>query len=196
MAGNSTGQRWDYAGGMQAESTPSISRRIVTALKRPRMWIELAVFVALFLGIRTWQRRDLPAGQAPLLSGATIAGEQRALLRDGTPTVVHFWATWCGVCDAMDGQVASVAKDHRVLTVATRSGDAASVRDAMREDGLVEGDAPAFDVLLDEDGALARAWGVTSLPTTFVIGGDGSIRSTEVGYTTEVGLRLRAWLAR
>lgn len=176
--------------------TPSFVRRISASLRRPRTWIELAVFVVLFAGVRAWQRRDLVDGAAPRLEGRSIAGAPLSLAHDGRPTVVHFWATWCGVCDAMDGQVASVAEDHRVLTVATRSGAAGAIADAMREDGLMPHDTPAFDVLVDEDGALARAWGVTTLPTTFVVDGDGNVRSTEVGFTSSLGLRVRLWLAQ
>lgn len=78
--------------------TPSFVRRISAALRRPRTWIELAVFVALFVGVRAWQRRDLVQG-------------------------------------------------------------------------------------------------VTTLPTTFVVDGDGAIRSTEVGFTSSLGMRARLWFA-
>jgi thiol-disulfide isomerase/thioredoxin len=175
--------------------TPSLIGRISASLRRPRTWIELAVFVTLFAGVRAWQRRDLVQGVAPRLEGHSITGAPLSLAHDGRPTVVHFWATWCGVCDAMDGQVASVAEDHRVLTVATRSGAPDAIAGAMREDGLMPNGAPAFDVIADEDGALARAWGVTTLPTTFVVDGDGTVRSTEVGFTSSLGMRARLWFA-
>jgi alkyl hydroperoxide reductase subunit AhpC len=51
-------------------------------------------------------------------------------------------------------------------------------------------------IVLDPDGRLARAWGVRSLPTSFVVDREGEIRTVEVGYTTELGLRARLWLAR
>ena len=60
----------------------------------------------------------------------------------------------------------------------------------MREHGI----APA--VIVDEQGELARSFGVHSFPSSFVIDADGEIRHIEVGYTTEIGLRARMWLAR
>jgi peroxiredoxin len=50
-------------------------------------------------------------------------------------------------------------------------------------------------VLADEDGALARRYGVRGVPTLFVLDGAGRIRFTELGYTTEAGLRLGLWWA-
>jgi predicted transcriptional regulator len=51
-------------------------------------------------------------------------------------------------------------------------------------------------VRVDEDGAVAAAWGVRGVPTAFVVDGDGQIRYVTTGVTTRWGLRLRLWLAR
>jgi len=59
----------------------------------------------------------------------------------------------------------------------------------MRENGL------DFPVLLDESGLLSVAWGVRGVPSSFIIDADGQIRHLAVGYTTELGLRFRLWLA-
>lgn len=161
-----------------------------------RLAIELAVFVAIFVAVRAWQRRGVIEGAAPRLEGVDVLGERVSLARgSGGPTLVHFWATWCGVCEAMDGNVAAVAEDSNVITVAVRSGDARAIVAALAEEGLVANDRPAFRVIADPNGTLASAWGVSAFPTSFVIDEDGAIRSVEVGYTTELGLRARLALA-
>ena len=48
-------------------------------------------------------------------------------------------------------------------------------------------------IALDPDGAIAQRFGVHAFPTTFYVGSDGAIRTAEVGYTTQIGMRLRAW---
>lgn len=53
-----------------------------------------------------------------------------------------------------------------------------------------------FPVVNDLNGSIARAWGVHAVPASFIIGTDGQIRFVEVGYTAELGFRLRRWLAR
>ncbi len=155
-----------------------------------RRTVEALIIVAAFLAVRAWQTHGTAEGRAPALTATTLSGEAVSLaaLR-GEPVLVHFWATWCGVCEAEEGNVVSVAEDHRVVTVATRSGGPAEVGAYVREHGF---DAP---VVLDPDGRLAAAWGVRSLPTSFVLDPDGTIRHVEVGYTTELGMRARLWLA-
>jgi peroxiredoxin len=154
-------------------------------------WLRDAAFVLLLLvGIRTYQQRHMPRGPAPSLAGTDLAGAAVALADyRGKPFVLHFWATWCGVCKVEQHNVDAVSRDFPVLSVASRSGSAEEVAEFVREHAI----APR--VIVDEEGALARLFGVHAYPATFFIDRDGDIRHVEVGYTTELGLRARMWLA-
>lgn len=163
--------------------------------KKPRWkrWlIDVVVVLLIIMGVRWWQQRGLPEGEAPPLAGASLTGQALGLSNE-EPTMVHFWATWCGVCKMMDESVADVAQDYRVVTVATQSGTPNAVREWMQEHELWN-DEPAFDTIADPRGRLAQAWKVTAFPTTFFIGTDGEIQHVEVGFTSEPGLRARMWL--
>ena len=103
------------------------------------------------------------------------------------PFLVHFWATWCPICRLEQDSIASIAADRPVITVATTSGDSGELADYLAEHGL------EMPVLMDEDGTIARAWGVNGVPSSFVIDTAGRIRHAGTGYSTEVGLRLRLW---
>ena len=144
--------------------------------------------LAVFFGIRAWQTRDAAEGPAPTLAGAGIDGAELALATD-RPTLVHFWATWCGVCRAEQGTIDALAGDHHVVTVASQSGSAAEVAAYLEREGV------SFPVIVDAGGALAQRWGVRAFPTTFVVAADGTIADVEVGYTPSLGLRARLWLA-
>lgn len=159
--------------------------------KRPwwRLPLEIAVIVAIFLGVRAYQSRDAASGPAPPLAAATLGGEAVDLADVEGPALVHFWATWCGVCRAEQGTIDGLAEDHRVITVASQSGSPADVRRYLTANEL------DFEVINDPRGRLAHRWGVHAFPTSFVIGPDGTIRHTEVGYTTSLGFRARLWLA-
>ncbi|HKU44102.1 MAG TPA: protein disulfide oxidoreductase [Polyangiales bacterium] len=154
-------------------------------------WLRDACFAVLFfLAFRAYQQRDAVSGTAPQLSGTDLQGEQVALADyRGKPVLVYFWATWCGVCKATQPNVDALARELPVLSVASQSGSAAEVSAYAREHGV------ASKVVVDTRGALAKRFGVHAFPTLFVIDGAGAIRSVEVGYTTELGLRLRMWLA-
>ncbi len=154
--------------------------------------INLLLFIAVVAGIRAWQQRDMVSGAAPALQGTTLAGQPYRLpVHPAQPVLVHFWATWCPVCRAEQNSIAAIAHDDpQVITVAMQSGAAQEVARYMREQGI------DFSVVNDADGSISGAWGVHAVPASFIIGTDGQIRFVEVGYTTEIGLKLRLWLAK
>ncbi|MHB8876625.1 MAG: redoxin domain-containing protein [Myxococcaceae bacterium] len=154
-----------------------------------RTLLEVAAVGALFFGISAWNSRGNASGPAPSVEGTSLTGQPVSLAGlAGQPVVVHFWATWCGVCTAEKGTIESLGKSHRLITVVEDSGTAEQISAYMKREGL------SFPVLVD-DGRLSRAYGVSAFPTTFVVGKSGLIRFSEVGYTTWLGLRARLWLA-
>jgi peroxiredoxin len=159
--------------------------------RRLRDWLINGVLILLvFLGVQWWKARPLVEGDAPPLAGFTLDG--RALdLADlqGRPVLVHFWASWCPMCDLMDGAIDSIARDHPVVTVAMQSGDPDELRRFMSEAGHT------YPVIADPAGQIASRWGVVGVPTSFVVDATGQIRSSTTGVSTEPGLRLRLWIA-
>ncbi len=164
-------------------------------MRKPGPFLKYAItvllLVAVVVGIRAWQQRNMADGAAPALQGITLAGRPYVLpLRPARPVLVHFWASWCPVCRAEQGTIAAIAHDHPdTITVAMQSGRPEEVARHMREQGI------EFPVVNDADGRISRAWGVHAVPASFIIAPDGEISFVEVGYTTEIGLRLRLWLA-
>lgn len=156
--------------------------------------IEAALVLAVILGVRAWQQHGLAEGLAPPLAGSLLDGRTFDLAapdptRDARPTLVYFWASWCAICRMQHGAIGDVARDHRVVSVAMRSGDDAAVRRYLADQSA------AFDVFNDPRGTHAAGWGVGAVPATFVIDARGRVRFVEVGYTTAWGLRWRLWWA-
>ena len=154
-------------------------------------WLrDLLILLALFAAIQWWQARDLVKDAAPPLTGLLIDGTPFQLDPAQGPYLVHFWATWCPICRLEQDSIDAIARDHPVITVATSSGNAEEMAEYMQQNGLTK------PVLMDEEGGLARNWGVYGVPATFVVDTDGMIRHASMGYSTGLGLRLRLWLAR
>lgn len=156
---------------------------------------EALIVLAIMAGVSLWQVRGLPEGPAPALAGTLLDGRAASLAEvvkaaGGEPVLVAFWATWCPVCKAEDGNLEAVSRDHPVLTVAMQSEEAAAVAKHMKGRGL------SFPVINDPEGALAADWKLRGVPAHFVVDGQGVIRFRVMGYASEWGLRARLWFVR
>lgn len=162
------------------------------AEKPPRRWLswlrDLALLALVFLAIQWWQSRDLARNDAPPLVGLQVDGTPLQLRQLDGPVLVHFWAEWCPICRLEQNSIDALAEDHQVVTIATTSGTSDEVQAFLLEHGLT------MPTIVDEDGELARNWGVTGVPATFIVNSERRIAFASQGFSTGVGLRLRLWL--
>ena len=159
--------------------------------KRYLIWgAELLVFVLVYVGVRAWLQRDMVEGPAPVIQAVTVDG-QAVSLEDyrGKPLLIHFWASWCGICGLEQGTISKLQDDWQVLTVAMQSGNAADIKKHMQKESL------EWTVIADPQGEIAKLYGVRGVPANFILDADGNVRFRESGFTTGAGLRARLWAA-
>lgn len=153
----------------------------------------MSYLVILFLlaqGISLWKSRNAFSGNLSGFHVQLINGDLFPLSQfTGEPVLLHFWATWCPVCALEDNSIQSISDDYPVVTVASWSEDQATVTDYLRENNLT------FPVMLDNNGQVATSFGLKGVPSSFILSPDGDVRFVETGYTSEIGLRIRLWLA-
>jgi len=162
----------------------------------------LALFLVLYFGIHAWQTRSIPSGAAPVFSapladpqatGGTLSTVDLANWRAAHPgqaVALHFWADWCPICRTEEHSISRIDRDWPVLSVAMQSGNAARVQAILTQRDL------AWQTAIDSDGLIAKRYGLASVPALVVIDPQGQIRFAAVGYTSEVGMRLRLWWAQ
>jgi peroxiredoxin len=104
---------------------------------------------------------------APAFTLSDTSGAMHSLASQSGPIVlVHFFATWCEPCreelPALNRLAARGAGTLKVVAISVAEVDPRVRRflDTMPLD---------FPVLLDRDRAVAKAWNVSTLPTTFVL---------------------------
>lgn len=161
--------------------------------KKKRAWFtylfEILLVVGIIFGVRAWQQKDLTVGEAPSFQSVLLNGET-VNLEDyrGKPFVLHFWASWCPFCKIEEGSMTEVMEDWPILTVAYQSGDKKVVEKHMKERGI-----EAWPTIVDKDNRLGDLFGVTGVPTSYIIDGNGNIRFAEVGLTSGWGFKARLW---
>ncbi len=156
----------------------------------PKLLLELALLLVLVIVVEAFLTRDAVSGKAPPFEGVTLHGEPFALHSlQGQPALIHFWATWCPVCNLEHGMIDSLARNYPVITIAMQSGESEEVMAALQAEGV------DYPVINDPHGTLARLYGVSAVPASFVLDSQGEVQFVTRGYTSGWGMRLRLWLA-
>jgi thiol-disulfide isomerase/thioredoxin len=131
------------------------------------------------------EQSELPRINEVLISGKTFDSD----VYGGKPLMIHFWATWCPVCKAEADNIERLSRYYNVVTFAVKSGSDEEIKTYMQERGH------HYRVINDEDGKWAGRFSVNAYPTSFIYDSKGRVSSSEVGYTSTVGMALRMWLA-
>jgi len=151
---------------------------------------DAALIVAVFFSIHTWQTRHLPIDQPvhetvlALLDGSGI----RSAINEGEVGVVYFFAPWCFYCRTSIGNLDELVAEGRVawgVVVALDYVNTLEVQEFIDETGV------SLPVLMGNP-KTASDWSVAAFPTYYVIDAEGRISSRSVGYSTKLGMWLRA----
>ncbi len=136
-----------------------------------------------------------PGAALPAAPFVAADGSERPLeaLR-GKPLLVNFWATWCAPCvkemPALDRLAAQPPAGLQVLTLSADREGAAVVRQFYEANGIRN-----LPVALDKTGRVARAAGVSGLPTTILYDAQGREAGRVVGVAEWDAAEALAFLA-
>jgi thiol-disulfide isomerase/thioredoxin len=159
---------------------------------RRRLIAVLALALTAFFIYRGWSGR--PAGKARVGSGGTGAGSPAASFtlpdlsgaavslesfRGKKGVLLDFWATWCPPCRASLPAIAGLKQKYadKVEVLSLNQGETVN-----KVTGFLSSQGLNLRVLLDSEGAVARAYGVRGIPTFVVIDREGVIKGVLVGW--------------
>ncbi len=120
-----------------------------------------------------------PPFQLQRLAGGTLALPGAVA---GKVVAIRFWADWCPYCRKEMAELQPVYTRLHGRGLEILAVNVAQDADTVRR--FVEPLGVTYPVLLDSDGATARAYGVKALPMTWLIDARGVVRGKIVGETT------------
>jgi thiol-disulfide isomerase/thioredoxin len=101
--------------------------------------------------------------------------------------VVHFWTSWCSHCLAEMEALEALFVEYRERGLTPVSVNVGESRSTVER--TLRGRAVGYPILLDGDSAAARRYGVTGIPTTFLLDRDGVVRHKVLGRIEREPLR-------
>jgi thiol-disulfide isomerase/thioredoxin len=107
-------------------------------------------------------------------------------LFNGNTTIVALWSTTCIPCRVELPQLQTFSESHpEIDVIAVNIGDVPnSVQNYVNEIGLT------MPVIIDFEGRVSTALGITSLPSTLVLSPSGKVVTTHLGEITAAELAL------
>jgi len=153
---------------------------------KKELFLAIITFLLLSSGIHTIGAKEAPSFQLPGLDGEIYS------LSDfrGEPVVISFSATWCPPCRQELPLLQKMYEEYkdkaRLNVLVIDSEEPQSKVEAFAQElGLT------FPVLLDEEGKVAREYGILYLPTLCFVDPLGNLAGQIIGAQTESVLRSK-----
>lgn len=127
------------------------------------------------------QNKPAPGFSLVNLEGETVSLEELK----GKTVIIDFWATWCGPCIASFPAMQEAQEKYQdnpdVKFVFINSWEQGEDKETKVAEFIKNGKYP-FDVLFDKGDKVIGSYGVSGIPTKFIVDGKGNIRFTSIGF--------------
>jgi thiol-disulfide isomerase/thioredoxin len=156
-----------------------------------------ASLASLILACGLMQANAVEQGEpAPAWRGVDFAGTavEFPQLLDGKPTVMVFWATWCGYCKAFMPYLERIQNDYgreqiNILTINAKEDGSGNPAEYIA--GLA-----VQTIAVTNGDAIAAAYGVEYIPGLMVIAADGTVAYRRAWTDLPAGDRVAAYWSR
>lgn len=155
------------------------------------IWLrDMVVVCAIFFVINAWQSQNMLDVESnmsvddQLLVG--LDGQTSMLIKPDKPSLIYFFAPWCKVCSLSIGNLDYLDPDKiNIVRVAL---DYSNVEDIQK---FADVHNISSQILLGHDG-LKQQFKIQGYPTYYILDDQQKVLAKSNGYSTALGLKLRA----
>lgn len=120
-----------------------------------------------------------------LVAGSSVADSLSSATLDlsayrGKVVMVDFWASWCTPCRRSFPWMNELRSRYEEAGLVILAVNVDS--DRREADRFLAQTPAAFDILWDPEGEIASDFGVIAMPSTYIIGRDGGLLATHLGF--------------
>jgi peroxiredoxin len=124
-----------------------------------------------------WAANDAaPEFSLPDESGATVSLDDF----DGQVVLINFWASWCGPCREEMPLLEALHKRYESLGFTMLGVNVEE--DSAAAEKFLQGTAVSFPILFDRENSVSKLYDVIAMPSTVIVGRDGTVRYIHHGY--------------
>jgi peroxiredoxin len=143
----------------------------------------LAAGLGLDLRAANYTPASLEGKPAPEIKLKALNGRDLSLAdQKGKVVLIDNWATWCPPCKASLPHIQKLSADKSLADKGLVVWAIDAQEPKATVNSFMEDNHYTFTVLLDEKGTTLRNYFISGIPTTIIVGRDGTVKNTFVGY--------------
>lgn len=150
-----------------------------------RWGVDLLLIWLIFFSITSWQTKDLISEkeQAPSFILTSLSGKAYSLIDQ--KTILYFFSPSCTICHLSIGNLETLKRDDITIYAI-----ALSYRSHEEVEQFVKEKELTIPILLGNS-EIMRQYKISAFPTYYILDEHQKIESYDIGYTTELGMKLR-----